>query len=143
MGSGWKLARRVCFAALAIYWVVLALSTHLPDPWGEESGAPHADKQLHFSAYAGLGFALATTLWVHRRAQGKPAFGARPFLTAAATAITYGILDEATQPLTGRDFEWFDWLADILGTNLGVSLSAGLIALVWRKFLGPRSRMSA
>jgi VanZ family protein len=34
--------------------------------------------------------------------------------------MAFGLLDEATQPLTGRDFDWFDWLADILGAVTGL-----------------------
>jgi VanZ family protein len=44
-----------------------------------------------------------------------------------AAVITYGLLDEFTQPLTGRDFDWFDWAADIGGAAVGAALS-----MLWR-----------
>jgi VanZ family protein len=40
-----------------------------------------------------------------------------------AAVIAYGLLDEFTQPWTGRDFDWFDWAADIGGATCGAAIS--------------------
>ncbi len=54
------------------------------------------------------------------RAAGAVAIVRCVGIFAAVTA--FGLFDEATQPLTGRDFDWFDWLADSVGAFAGIAL---------------------
>jgi VanZ family protein len=74
-----------------------------------------------------------TTLSGDRPPRGYPAPGvgrlmlteARRLMPFNATAVllivvAFALLDEATQPLTRRDFDWWDWLADGLGALSGV-----------------------
>jgi len=87
------------------YWVLCFILTHLP-PSAALPEAAGFDKVLHFSGYALLGFLLFSRL----------GFKTLP------TLLVYSAIDEVTQPYFGRDFEWWDLLADFLGACLGISL---------------------
>jgi VanZ family protein len=103
--------------AVAGYWLALFVATHIPRiPKPLEM--PGGDKWQHFAAYAGLAFLLAA--W---RSFRKPLTW-RLALSVAAIVIGYGILDELTQIPVGRDAEFNDWLADSVGTGIGIGLLA-------------------
>jgi VanZ family protein len=110
--------RRAATAVLVVYWLTLVTATHWPFkvPPAQQPMLS-SDKLLHYSAYAGLGFLLTVVAWLRNR-PGKPL----PILALFFVAITAGFVDEITQPLTARDFEWMDWVADILGALSGVAL---------------------
>jgi len=108
---------------LAVYWLVLFLATHWRNPWPRGGTPSYPDKLVHFTAYgilAGLAvYAIGNRLSVRGLAKRAAAI--------LAVVIAYGLLDEFTQPLTGRDFEWLDWAADIGGAVCGT-----LLATLWR-----------
>lgn len=108
---------------LAGYWLFLVVLTHWPNPWPIRGEPQHLDKLVHFSLYCVLA-GLAAGAVVKR---GSPS-SARRTLAVLMLAIAFGLVDEATQPYTGRDFDWWDWLADSLGAATGV-----LALLVWRR----------
>lgn len=81
---------------------------------------PHLDKIVHTCMYAGLGFLLTTTL----RAKGANHSGRITFGIAAA----YGVLDELTQPLTGRHCDVWDCATDLVGIGVGIA-----VASRWRR----------
>ena len=101
-------------AILVVYWSVLLLATHWPRQIIPEPGRLLAsDKLLHFSAYTGLGFLFLLVAFLRHRITAPlplPIFVGVALLASAA-----GFIDEATQPLFGRDFEWYDWCADTVG----------------------------
>jgi len=107
---------RIASMMLAIYWLTLVTATHwplkIPPPGQPILGK---DKVLHFSAYAGLAFLFGLVATLRRRQAPTAALA----LVAALCAVLAGLADEVTQPLTGRDFEWWDWLADSLGAAAG------------------------
>lgn len=121
-----RLRSRPALACLVVYWILLFLATHWPDPGHEGAPVPHLDKALHFASYAGLAALVALVAAQHSRAPA--AAGARLSWKwcsiVLAIVSTYGWLDETTQPLTGRDFEWLDWMADTLGTATGTLMVA-------------------
>jgi VanZ family protein len=45
-------------------------------------------------------------------------------LIVFAVVVTFGGLDELTQPPFGRTADWFDWYADVCGTLIGLALAA-------------------
>jgi VanZ family protein len=103
--------------ALVGYWLALFVGTHIPRiPKPLEM--PGGDKWQHFAAYAGLAFLLAAC-----RSFRKPLTW-RLALSVAAIVIGYGIVDELTQIPVGRDAEFNDWLADSVGTGIGIGLLA-------------------
>ena len=112
--------------AVAGYWLALFIGTHIPRiPKALEM--PGSDKWQHFVAYAGLAFLLAA--W---RSFGKPLTW-KLALGVAAIVIGYGIVDELTQIPVGRDAEFNDWLADSVGTGIGL----GVLAVCKRIFARP------
>jgi VanZ family protein len=97
------------------YWLALFLGTHVPRiPTALQM--PGGDKWQHTVAYAGLACLLAA-----RRSFGKPLTW-RLALGVAGVVIVYGAIDELTQIPVGRDAEFKDWLADSLGTLIGLGL---------------------
>jgi VanZ family protein len=102
---------------VAGYWLALFVGTHIPRV-PRALQMPGADKWQHTLAYAGLAFLLAA-----RRSFGKPLTWTR-VLAVAGIVIAYGAVDELTQIPVGRDAEFMDWLADSLGTLLGVGVFA-------------------
>ncbi len=96
-----SLARWLFLPALAIVmWGELKPSTHGPEAiW---------DKVLHFAAYFGLA-GIATIALGRRKAS---------FWAAFALAVFGGIL-EIVQSFVGRDAEWGDELANVIGVCLG------------------------
>ncbi len=102
---------------LAGYWLALFVGTHIPRiPTALQM--PGADKWQHTVAYTGLAVLLAA-----RRSIGKRLTW-RLVLGIAGVVIAYGALDELTQIPVGRDAEFKDWLADGLGTLIGLGLFA-------------------
>ena len=94
-------------ALAVVVWGELKPSAHGPEGW---------DKVLHFMAYFGLA-GLATV-----------AFGRlRPALWAGLALAVFGGVLEIVQSFVGRDAEWGDELANIVG--VGAGLAAGLILL--------------
>ncbi|HEV3004925.1 MAG TPA: VanZ family protein [Pirellulales bacterium] len=100
------------------YLFLLVLATHWPNSWPLGGEPSYPDKPVHFFAYSVLAF-LAVPV------AGMAATGDRRRFWLVAVLIwfavaAFGLLDETTQPLTGRDFEWLDWLADGFGAVCGL-----------------------
>ena len=106
--------RRLTTAVLVVYWVALAVGTHLPR-------APiipfqQGDKLMHAAAYAVLAM-LAGVCWSAWRGPL-----CRRELTLLVTVLAiYAALDELTQIPVGRDGDWRDWLADVFGVTCGIA----------------------
>ncbi len=103
---------------LAIYWVLLAIGSHLPAlSFGENSnqvGMFQVDKTLHVIGFAGLAWLLFRSKLFGRRVGW---FG-HAFL-ATLIAGGYALVDEYTQQWTGRDVSYSDVVAGVIGI-LGV-----------------------
>ncbi|MDB5346753.1 MAG: hypothetical protein JWP89_5130 [Schlesneria sp.] len=100
---------------LAIYWSSMFFGTHLPRM--PQSLAGHSDKLLHFCAYGGLAVLLLS--W--RITRGRVSI--RQLLMLWLMIGAYGIFDEMTQPLVGRDSDIEDWLADLTGAAIGLAVT--------------------
>lgn len=122
---GSRLLRRALWAALIVYWLAILTLTHLPP-----RDLPHTqikDKVAHFLAYGLLGGGLYLSLWLGRVR--------RVAVVVLAVGLTYGALDEWTQPIFGRSCELADWLADAAA----ILVAAGVLSLVrWRLSAGHR-----
>jgi VanZ family protein len=114
---------------LAVYWLGLVILTHMPIHRVE----PHfgnADKLVHFVLYAGLSWLLAMA-W--ETSTGR--LNGRHLRFAWLAIVLFGVVDEVTQPLFGRDLSFWDWVAD------GVGAAVGLVLFTWtRRLFSPRSR---
>lgn len=117
--------RTLLFAVLSGYWIFIFIGTHLPTiPQGL---ADQGDKTLHFCAYGGL--AVVLLIW---RARLRPlSFGTVAILWLLIAG--YGIFDEITQPLVGRDCELGDWIADIVGAAIGLAVAWPIAATIFRR----------
>jgi VanZ family protein len=100
-------------AAWWFFWPAVAVIV-----WGElrpvqdDDGPPYWDKALHFTAYFGLAW-LATLAWGRRA----------PALLILAVVLVLGGLLETLQSMVGRDTEWLDMLANVLGGLTGMLLA--------------------
>ncbi|MBC7821801.1 MAG: VanZ family protein [Planctomycetaceae bacterium] len=114
-----KWLQRWSGVVLLVYLTALITGTHLPHP-EDLISVEGNDKWLHFGAYFGLAFLMATRLWTLRTVTW-PAMLAIGCLVALT-----GVVDELTQMLPGinRQCEFFDWLADLAGAVCGL--------LVWQ-----------
>ena len=95
------------------YWVALFVGTHLPRTPRIEVSVN--DKILHLGAYAGLAFLIClgtarSGIWTLRKV-----------IIILAAASAYGVFDELTQTLVGRDCDFMDWLADTIGAGIGIA----------------------
>ena len=107
----------------AIYWLGLIIATHMPirrvaPPYG------NADKLVHFLLYAGLAWLLAMA-W--EASTGR--LNRRHLVFAWLAIATFGVVDELTQPIFGRDLSFWDWVAD------GVGAAVGLYLFTWTRRL--------
>ncbi len=99
---------------LAVYWIALFVSTHVPLP--KLSNLPrHADKWAHLITYGGLGFLLA--LWWSTRWP----LGRRQLGIALAVLAGYGVVDELLQIPVNRHADIYDVLADVCGAIIGLA----------------------
>jgi VanZ family protein len=105
-----------------LFWPAALLVT-----WGELTPSPprlevHVwDKLLHFTAYFGL---AALAAWSLR--------SRRALLCAVLGLIAFGGLLEIIQGFTGRDAEWLDEAANIMGAVLGALSGLAFLRLVDR-----------
>jgi VanZ family protein len=97
------------------YWLMLFIATHIPrSPIPASVGI--SDKLQHYVAYAILAF--LASWWVAVR---------RPFTTPQHVAVLasmalYGAADEILQSLVGRETDYLDWRADMIGAATGLIL---------------------
>jgi VanZ family protein len=114
MGAAWLFP----LALAVVVWGELKPSAHGPEGW---------DKVLHFLAYFGLA-GLATV------AVGR----LRAALWAGLALAAFGGALEIVQAFVGRDAEWGDELANVIGVCAGVA--AGLAATALMRRLVGRGR---
>ena len=102
--------RRFFMVLLGLYWLALFLGTHVPVSLKTGQGG---DKVLHFLAYTGLAFLMALVLGGHR-----PTW--RAFVLVLLATLAYAGFDEFSQLLVGRHCDFWDFVADFMGTVLGL-----------------------
>jgi len=108
------------------YWLALFVATHIP----RHDVIPIAgiDKLIHALAYAGLAFLLAAVASLFGR------FSWRGYLMLFLLIAGYGVVDEAVQTLMpGRTADVLDWLADMAGCLVGLSVHAACFSLTHRR----------
>ncbi|HEY8697342.1 MAG TPA: VanZ family protein [Rhizomicrobium sp.] len=108
MGAAWLFP----LALAVVVWGELKPSAHGPEGW---------DKVLHFLAYFGLA-GLATVTFGRLRAA----------LWAGLALAAFGGVLEIVQGFVGRDAEWGDELANIIGVCAGLTAGLAFLALMRR-----------
>ena len=109
---GRSAAERRTRAALFFYAMALFMATHWPHP-PPLVDVPGIDKLEHLIAYTGLGLLLARHFffrWHHP-----------PHVLALSVSVVgvFAAMDELLQIPVGRQCDWRDWLADLLGAVFG------------------------
>ena len=108
-------AQRWSGVLLSGYAIALLTGTHIPNPEGFFPIEGN-DKWLHFCAYFGLAFLIAT--W---RSRTRP-IGIKLTLGVWLITAFVGATDELTQQLPGinRHCDFSDWIADTSGSACGL-----------------------
>jgi VanZ family protein len=114
---------------LVLYIVAMVLSTHIPIERELIIGNRwlSADKLAHLGIYCGFAFLLALVVALRNVHRGLRAGLSRAQYAWIAAGVTmYAAIDELTQPWTGRDRSFWDWVADVAGMALGLVLFAAV-----------------
>ena len=130
--------RPLIVVGTAAYWLSMLVLTHLPEiPKEYDSGL--GDKSEHLIGYMLLSVGLGLCLSVCRGPLGW-----RQLAMIIGIVGIYGAFDESTQPLFGRNCDWYDWLADLRGCLMGVLAVLGIDQLCrrWRPEWFPPSTTS-
>ncbi len=106
------LLRRISGWALAAYWCLLFVVTHIPLP--KLPGPEGSDKVGHLGAYLALQFLLL--LWLDL--SGK--LVRRTWPIAIVVIWGYAVVDEVLQSFVNRHCDFWDGVADCCGSVLGV-----------------------
>lgn len=112
-----------------VYFVLLAIGTHLPIPPQTMEVFDLWDKLVHFSGYAVLTI-LVLSGW--ELTIGR--LQAKHYFAVWLAGTLYGIFDETTQTYIGRTCDMNDWAADVLGIVVGLlvfRLGSGLVRRVF------------
>ena len=119
--------RRISWTLTAAYWALICTLTHLPAE--KIARVPHFwDKAEHGLAYFLLAALLgASFMFTFPERRTIP-------LWVLVLGLTYGALDEILQPLTGRDCELLDWVAD----GCGVWSAVVILWILQRTFIPRR-----
>ena len=106
--------RRLIVPLLALYWLAMFAGTHWPR--GPQLGLGVSDKALHFAAFCGLAFLLSAANSISR------AMSLVSYAGIFGIVLVYGAIDEISQIPVGRDCEWLDFRADVIGACVGLTL---------------------
>ncbi|HTU23775.1 MAG TPA: VanZ family protein, partial [Pirellulales bacterium] len=117
--------RRWAWAAAIAWWLAMFGGTHSPAPPHPPFG--YADKWMHFSAYFGLAALLSLALEMRRPLSRGLFWG------LVALLAFYGAFDEITQPIVGRDCDFWDWVADVVGILSGAGCYLAAARIVRRR----------
>jgi VanZ family protein len=107
--------QKLTIALLALYWITLAVLTHIPIPQLVYQ-AQVSDKWLHFLAYMNLVFLLWFTIYPDSRVNWRR----RGVWLILLVAVIYGGLDELSQPHFGRSCDIEDFAANVTGIMTGL-----------------------
>lgn len=106
-----------------IYWLLLVMAMHFPGHAIPPELRPEegSDGLFHCLAYLMFSFLICRAFDAfHRRKYPTVNPPALIYLFIFLACITYGYVDEETQPWTGRTSDSADWESDVLGSLLGV-----------------------
>ncbi|MFN0054341.1 MAG: VanZ family protein [Planctomycetales bacterium] len=113
---------------LIVYWMGMFVATHIPKI-PRRLQVPVSDKWQHYAAYALLGW-LVACCW----SWGRPVTW-QHLLAWMTLLAAYGAIDEITQPLFGREADWLDWRADVVGAASGLAIF--MLLSRWSSRKGP------
>jgi VanZ family protein len=115
---------RMLAVVAVLYWLLMTYLMHMPlkqQPHVPDDGIPK-DKSAHFALYGGLAVCLISVLEQRSRVDStaRPRRELNRNLAVMTFCTAHGVIEEITQPLTGRKYEISDLLADFIGASLGL-----------------------
>ncbi|MBK7106218.1 MAG: VanZ family protein [Ignavibacteriae bacterium] len=121
---------KVLVIPLILYWIILFIGTTLPSTTYVDV-FEISDKLKHLGAYLILAVLLGLNLHFQEKWQGLSKF----YLSYTfIICITYGVLDEIHQIFVpNRSAEFFDWIADLSGTLIGILVIRIFINIIRNK----------
>ena len=117
--------KKFLYLPLGLYWLLIFILTsipgnHIPQLFGI------SDKIKHFGAYFVLAILLNFTLYLQNR---FPLLSKKSMLFTFIITLFYGLFDEVHQIfIPGRAFDWWDLVADVVGSLLGILLVKVIIS---------------
>jgi VanZ family protein len=118
-GARGKRAYRWVFRLLVLYMVAMFVATHIPRLETRFPGLRtwfERDKMIHFGIYFGFTMLLAFFLALRKTDRAlRTGVSALGYLAIAIFVAMFAAADETTQPLTGRQLDFDDWVADMIG----------------------------
>ncbi|PID59688.1 MAG: hypothetical protein CR986_05315 [Ignavibacteriae bacterium] len=121
---------KVLVLPLILYWLILFIGTSLPSD-NITDIFEVSDKIKHFGAYLGLAFLLSLNFYF----QDKRKFLKKYFVLGTVLICSiYGVIDELHQLLVpNRSADIHDWLADFLGSIVGIGISCLFLKYLEKK----------
>jgi len=121
--------KHLVYMPLFFYWLLILTLTSLPGAYMPD--VKINDKIEHFLAFGGLGFLLHLSL----RIQDKVSIVKKiPWLFTILIVACYAAFDELHQLfIPGRMCDINDWIADMIGTCIGVAIMAFMIFIFDKK----------
>lgn len=111
--------RRGAFSLALMLTVAWVIATHVRKiPGLDLVHIGRIDWLLHGTGYAVMGACWSLTLCLSGRVRPR-----RAALIAGLAMAALGVADELTQPPFGRTAELRDWIADLVGTTISVTLT--------------------
>ncbi len=117
--------KKFLYLPLGLYWLLIFILTsipgnHVPKLFGV------SDKIKHFGAYFVLAILLNFTLHIQNRFS---LLSKNSILFTFLITLFYGLFDEVHQIfIPGRAFDWWDLVADVVGSLLGILLVKVIIS---------------
>jgi len=111
--------KKFLYLPLGFYWVTIFILTSIP---GKSMPILFgvSDKIKHFGAYFILAFLLNFALLIQKK---YLLLSKKSLLATFLLTTLYGLFDEIHQLfIPGRAFDWYDFVADVIGGFLGIVL---------------------
>jgi len=130
-----KILRRILLVVTILYWMLILTLTHWPRP--PHFGPQISDRLQHFLGFGVLTSLLYMSFWASWPTKRWTA------MYTVLIVLSYGVLDEWTQPLFGRSLELThrvgDWLADMAGAGVAMGVLVGVRWMIRRGMMQQRS----
>ena len=117
--------KKFLYIPLGLYWVLIFILTSIPGK-SIPKILGFSDKSKHFGAYLVLAFLLNFALYLQKK---FPLFSKHAALSTFVITLFYGLFDEVHQIIIpGRFFDWWDLVADVVGSLMGILLVRVIIS---------------
>lgn len=117
--------RKFLYLPLGIYWIFIFVLTSIPGQTIPKV-LGGVDKIKHFGAYFVLAFLLNCALKIQNK---YPKMSENSIVFTFIITFSYGLFDEIHQIfIPGRYFDWWDLIADVFGSIIGILLVKMIIS---------------